>query len=135
MIINKLEAAIGVTGLLLSISAFMVPPMSDPKDKHALPPLETPSPLKAPYRANYSGDEHYTGHYRGEGLSIVWAGSTKQGATIDSVLDALIHRAEFEQSTDLASNDKAKALALLSQARTALRGGQAETEDGNPIIE
>jgi len=134
MIINRTEAAIGVAGLLLSLITFALP-MTEPQDKHSLPPLESPEPLKAPYRANYSGDEHYTGHYRGDGFSIVWAGSTKRGATVEAVLDALIHRTQFEQSTDLACNDKAQALALMLQARTVLSGGQGETEDGTPIIE
>lgn len=80
-------------------------------------------------------DEMNAGTYRGPGLSIVFAGTSGEGTTVADVINATIHRMEFEQGSDMASDQNARAMVLLLQAKSVLAGTDAETEDGIPVIE
>ncbi|MEL6895766.1 MAG: hypothetical protein AAFP90_06680 [Planctomycetota bacterium] len=77
------------------------------------------------------------GTAQGPGLSVYWRGVGAGGATLADVARALKNRVEFEQQTDeLASNQKAKAMVLLGRVVELLEGRQPQTlEDGTPVID
>lgn len=70
-----------------------------------------------------------------EGLSINWAGSDPQDERVRplDVIVATIDRLEAEQKTDLGSDENARALVDLMQARDKLMG-EAQDVDGIPVI-
>lgn len=122
-----------------AIVEFMQPLPDPPEQSVPSPPNDEQSkpagfPSGPDQTAANFRDQAATGFYSADGLSIAWAGTTSAGTNPETVLDALTHRLEWEQSTDLASDDKARALAHLLQARAALAGRPTETEDG-PIID
>lgn len=106
--------------------------------KEAKEPERNPEGMAAvvlEYVARHDRGGGYQGHTAMPGLQVYWAGITTSGATPEDVIAATIERMQFEQSTDMASDQQAKALVLLMQARDELRGGQQFTEDGLPILE
>jgi hypothetical protein len=81
-------------------------------------------------------DGELTGAYRRNGMSIDWRGKSDFGVEPLDTIEATIHRLQFEQTSDLASNTNAKALIYMMQARDALTGKEdTTTDDGLPIIE
>lgn len=70
-----------------------------------------------------------------EGLSINWAGSDPQDERVRplDVIVAAIDRIQAEQKTDLGSDENARALVDLMQARDKLMG-EAQDVDGIPVI-
>lgn len=143
---NPIETLLGIYGLMLLVFVGGMIYVGSPDDKATAQqpqviqmaepknPVVTTSGNDDRFYANYR-DESLVGRYTNDGLSIAWQGNADHGATPLSVIEATIHRMQFEQTTDLASNQNARAMALLLQAKTVLQGGQETTDDGTPIIE
>lgn len=79
-------------------------------------------------------DDSLQGSYRMKGVAIDFAGESGEGADPLDIIKMTIHRLEFEQTTGLASNSKAKALTHMLQARDSLLGTDETMEDGTRII-
>lgn len=113
-------------------------PMNDqpkPTETHSKRVIEPPQGVRVVAEHHGKG-EGFQGVYQSEGFSVVWRGSSDFGATVEDAVDAVIDRLQYEQKTELASNEKAKALIALIDAQKALNGIEpTQTTDGIEVIE
>lgn len=114
-----------------------VPLDSKEEKTEPMQPNEQPAPLGSTSRSfevvNHRSDN--TGQVKSYDLSIYWSGNTNYGVDPIDVINVTIERMEFEQTTDMQSDNKARALAHMLQARAELLGKQSTTDDGFPLIQ
>lgn len=97
-------------------------------------PSQSQAEIHFEHRAD--GRKDLGGVYEREGLKISWAGSDPMDSRVrpKDVITATIDRLEAEQKTDLGSDENARAMVLLMQAKSILDGTEQVNEHG-PVIQ
>ena len=144
---------IGLTGMVFGLLIIAVingcdcttPPNSPPEQFEGFgmsAPEQKINPLgklRVSEQTNVVAHKSYAGGYMetiGPQMRIIWKGNAPHGATTLDTVNATIGRMEWEQNqNEFASDQNARALFHLMQARQTLEGKVTTTEDGLPIIE